>query len=65
MASDSEGGADDFGNKMSFNFGSTTLCIDLWLDLLTNEYGYATELWLVNDATWEWLWYNWGFGNNE
>jgi hypothetical protein len=33
--------------------------------LLTDEYGYETELWLVNDATQEWLWCDWGFDNNE
>ena len=46
-----QGGADDFGGKISVD--------------LTDEYGYGTELWLVNDATHEWLSYDYGFGNNE
>jgi hypothetical protein len=51
-------GADDFCDEIRVNFGSTASCIDLRLDLLTDEYGYEIELWLVNDATQEWL----GFG---
>jgi hypothetical protein len=57
-------GADDSGNKISVNFGSTTLCIDLQLNLLTDQHGYET-LWLVNNASQEWLWHDWGFDNNK
>jgi trypsin len=60
-----QGGADDFGGEISVNFGSTASCVELQLDLLTDAWGYETEVWLVNDATQEWLWYDYGFANNE
>jgi hypothetical protein len=60
-----QGGAVDFGGEISVNFGSTASCVELRLDLLTDELGYDTELWLVNAAAQEWLWSDYGVGNNE
>jgi hypothetical protein len=33
--------------------------------LLADQYGSETELWLYNDVTQEWLWFDRGFDNNE
>jgi hypothetical protein len=62
-----QGGAVDFGGEISVDFGSvaTASCVELRLDLLTDEWGYETELWLVNAAAQEWIWYDYGVGNNE
>jgi hypothetical protein len=45
--------------------GVNPSCIDLQLFLRTDEYGSETEVWLINDETQEFIWYDWGFDSNQ
>jgi hypothetical protein len=59
------GGGGSGGGGGGGGGGGTPSCVDLKLDLRTDQYGDETEVWLINDETQEFIWYDWGFDSNQ